>query len=231
MTDERDDLDRALSAGLSDLAPAEPDATATLHTLRPGLRRARTRYRIMQGSAIAAVVLALGVGVALASPGSNRAQVNVTNPPTTESNENQSRQTSTTAPGESTTAPATQTTIADAPPVSTPGAGPPPTTPRPVDRGTPSSTPENTTPATAPGAATPPAQQPTYASKGGSVTVRLANGKLTLVSYDAAAGYSPTVHTNKPDDVEVRFRKNGESDETRVRIRVVNGRLAPEIRN
>jgi hypothetical protein len=229
MTDERDDLDRALAAGLSDLAPVEPDATATLRALRPGMSRARTRHRIMQGSAIAAVVLALGVGVALASPDTNRTQVKVTNPPTTESNENQSRQTSTTAPGESTTAPASQTTIPDAQHF-LPGI--PPNT---AASTPPTSRHENTTPNTGPAATTPstnpPAQQRTYSSTGGSVTVRFANGKLTLVSYVAAAGYSPTVHQNKPDDVEVRFRKNGDSAETRVRVRVVNGRLVSEIDN
>ena len=35
MTDERDDLDRALAAGLADLAPAEPDAASTLATRAP----------------------------------------------------------------------------------------------------------------------------------------------------------------------------------------------------
>ena len=108
MTDERDDLDRALSAGLADLAPAEPDAASALASMRSRMQRARTRHRVLQGSAVAAVILVLGVGAALASPSDKRAQVQVTNPPSTQDPADRSRGTSTTVP-DSTTLPATTT--------------------------------------------------------------------------------------------------------------------------
>jgi hypothetical protein len=65
----------------------------------------------------------------------------------------------------------------------------------------------------------------TYHCDGGTITVRFSGGKLTLVSYRAALGYSAEVHNNDPDDVEVRFSG---PDERRIRIRVEEGRLSEE---
>jgi regulation of enolase protein 1 (concanavalin A-like superfamily) len=55
------------------------------------------------------------------------------------------------------------------------------------------------------------------------MTVRFANGQLTLVSYQASDGWVAVVRTNKPDDIEVRFSKGG--DDSRIRVRVENGQL------
>jgi len=223
MTDDRDDLDRALSAGLADLAPAEPDATSALTALRPRMQRARTRHRVLQGSALAGVVLVLGIGVALAAPSDKRAQVQVTNPSTVENTVDRSRSTSTTAPA-STTVPASVTVSSNDPGTSTPVSGPSPTAAPPAT--TPVTTPV-TTPA--PTVAPDPGTNYTYTAEGGRVTVRFQNGRLSLVSYPAGAGFTATVHTNTPDDIEVRFRND--DDESRIRVRVVNGRIEEDIRN
>jgi hypothetical protein len=223
MTDERDDLDRALSAGLADLAPAEPDATQVLSALRPRMQRARTRHRVLQGSAVAAVVLVLGIGAALASPSDKRAQVQVTNPSTPENTLDRSRSTSTTTP-DSTAVP-TPTTVPSNGSLGVgrdQGGGP--------DASTPVTTPE-TTPATNPSltVAPDPGSNSTYSSDGGRVTVRFQNGQLSLVSYSPVPGFAATVHTNKPDDIEVRF--SSDDDDSRIRVRVVDGRIEKEIRN
>jgi hypothetical protein len=225
MTDERDDLDRALSAGLADLAPAEPDAASALASMRPRLQRARTRHRVLQGSAVAAVVLVLGVGVALASPSDKRAQVQVTNPPTTQDPADRSRGTSTTLP-DSTTLPASTTVPSSSLGVGGSQGGPDATTPNTTPVTTPVTSPA-TTPS--PTAAPDPGSNHTYSYNGGRVVVRFQNGNVSLVSYTPAAGYTAIVHANKPDDVEVRFRKD--DTETRVRVRVVDGRLQPETHN
>jgi hypothetical protein len=218
MTDERDDLDRALSAGLADLAPAEPDATSALTALRPRMQRARTRHRVLQGSAVAAVVLVLGVGAALASPSDKRAHVQVTNPSSTQDPADRSRGTSTTVP-ETTTLPASTTIPSNG---GFPGIGGPPNT-------TPVTTPGATSATTPTPTAVPdPGTNSTHRSDGGSIVVRFQNRQLSLISSAPATGFTATVHANKPDDVEVRFR-NRDGDETRVRVRVVDGRIQEEI--
>jgi hypothetical protein len=218
MTDERDDLDRALSAGLADLAPAEPDATSALTALRPRMQRARTRHRVLQASAVAAVVLVLGVGAALASPSDKRAHVQVTNPSSTQDPADRSRGTSTTVP-ETTTLPASTTIPSNG---GFPGIGGPPNT-------TPVTTPGATSATTPTPTAVPdPGTNSTHRSDGGSIVVRFQNGQLSLISSAPATGFTATVHANKPDDVEVRFRNRG-GDETRVRVRVVDGRIQEEI--
>jgi hypothetical protein len=72
-----------------------------------------------------------------------------------------------------------------------------------------------------------PSDLHTYHSHGGTLTVRFSGGRLTIVSYAAAAGYTADVHRNDPDDVEVRFSG---PDDRRIRVRVEEGHLSPEIR-
>jgi hypothetical protein len=71
-----------------------------------------------------------------------------------------------------------------------------------------------------------PATQ-TFRSVGGSVTVKLENGALSIVSTQAAAGYSEERHDTGPDRVEVRF--TNDTGEWRVRVDLVNGAMVPEI--
>ena len=78
---------------------------------------------------------------------------------------------------------------------------------------------------TTPTVATPSTN--TYTSVGGNITVTFARGALTLDATKPAAGYQADVHTNKPDDVEVRF-SNG-TRESRIRIRIENGQVRTEI--
>jgi hypothetical protein len=67
----------------------------------------------------------------------------------------------------------------------------------------------------------------TYSSPGGSITVRLADGAVSLVSTQPAAGFSQETDDLGPSRVEVRFDDG--STEWRIRVDVVNGQLQPEI--
>ena len=92
-------------------------------------------------------------------------------------------------------------------------------------------TPGPTTSVTTPPASTnPPATDPpapvtqTFTSGGGSITVRLQNGSLSLVGNPApAAGYSYDVSKNGGTRVEVRF-DNG-TDTIDIRVDLVNGEM------
>ena len=231
-TDDFDPLDdETLARGLNALAPSEfdLDADAALGTMRPALHRARFRRRLAMSSSALGVVVALAAGAAVLrqQPTSHvdirsRTRPTVETPTTTKS-----------------TKPTTSTST------SQPRVVPPPTAPQQfatttaptTDNGgtVPRSTP--TAPTTTPtthdghGGSTPttvaaPVTK-TYSSTGGKVTIRFANGRLTLVSHSASPGYTTEVHTNKPDDIELRF-SNGTA-ESRIRIQVDNGQLRPEI--
>ncbi len=213
----RDDLDRALGDGLSALAPDVADPETVLGGMRPQLRRARTRHRVAQASTVLAVLLVFGSAAALVSNRNTSGHVNVAAPSTTASPP-------TSRPHNSTTTVTTPHTDATAP-----------------DRGATITTiPVVVPPATTDGShgsrgpgdgktSTTVAQSGThtYTSAGGSVTVNLRNGALTLVSYPAAAGYTAEVHSTQPDDVEVRFTKDG--TEWRIRVRLDHGQLVREI--
>ena len=66
----------------------------------------------------------------------------------------------------------------------------------------------------------------TYSSTGGTVTVKLENGALSIVSTQAAAGYSEERHDTGPDRVEVRF--TNDKGEWRIRVDLVNGQPVEE---
>jgi hypothetical protein len=66
-----------------------------------------------------------------------------------------------------------------------------------------------------------------YSSIGGSITVRLSGGQLQLLSVVEADGYDIERQIEKPDDVEVRF-VSGDA-ESRIRVRIVDGQMSPEI--
>jgi hypothetical protein len=216
MSDEpRDELDHALGAGLGRLGGDAPDADATLAELQPRFRRARTRARVVRASAVALVAIVLGAGAyVFAANGSGKNRVSVAASTTTGSAHRSTTSlqrrstTTTTAPAPSTTpttaptSPRTMITV----PFGGGNQGPPPTAPALPTTTTPPSNGENHT----------------YHADGGTMTVRFANGQLTLVSYQASDGWVAAVHTNTPDDIEVRFSKGG--DDSRIRVRVENGR-------
>lgn len=66
-----------------------------------------------------------------------------------------------------------------------------------------------------------------YTGEGGSITVRLQNGSLTLVSYSATAGFSVDVQHSGGDRVEVRFESS--SRQTQIRVDLQDGVMDPSI--
>ena len=88
-----------------------------------------------------------------------------------------------------------------------------------------------TTPATAnsspPTSAPPSPVTEVFSGQGGSITVRLENGTLELVSVDAAEGFSAEVQETGDDRVEVRFES--ETHRTDIRVDLEAGAMAPSI--
>lgn len=70
-------------------------------------------------------------------------------------------------------------------------------------------------------------QSATYTSVGGSVTVRLQNGALSLVSATPAAGFTIDSSTSRADRVEVRFRSN--DHDSRIRVDLIAGLMIDKI--
>lgn len=70
-------------------------------------------------------------------------------------------------------------------------------------------------------------QSATYTSVGGTVTVRLQNGALSLVSATPAAGFTIDSSTSRADRVEVRFRSDGH--DSRIRIDLIAGLMVDQI--
>lgn len=89
--------------------------------------------------------------------------------------------------------------------------------------------PSSSTPATNPPTTNPPATNPpapvdrTFSSGGCSITVRLQNGSLSLLSSNPAGGYQAEVKKNGGTRVEVRF-DNG-NDTIDIRVDLVNGQM------
>ena len=83
---------------------------------------------------------------------------------------------------------------------------------------------------TQPGATTTAPAAPVtkqYVSIGGTITVKLQNGALSLVSSTPTAGFSIDSVTDRADRVEVRFRSD--DHDSRIRIDLVGGAMVPEI--
>jgi len=218
----RDDLDRALADGLRGLLPDADtdDADGALAAMRPRLRRARNRRRMVRASVTLGGFVVMGsAAFAFTGPSTHHASVSVASVPSTARGA-VTATTSTTRVPTTKVAPSkrrstTVTTLPErpAPRPTVPAVGP--TSPTP-------SAPRGTTTTTV-----APSELHTYHSDGGTVTVRFSGGRLTLVSYHAAPGYDAEVHRDDPDDVEVRFSG---PDDRRIRVRVEEGHLSPEIR-
>jgi hypothetical protein len=84
----------------------------------------------------------------------------------------------------------------------------------------------------APGAVPAPTPAPAFdqafSSAGGSITVTVANGAVSLASSSPAAGFDAEVHDNGPSRVEVRFFSSG-GQEWRIRVELAGGGLTSEI--
>jgi hypothetical protein len=221
-SEDRDDLDRALAAGLRGLVPDAgdtDDADGALAAMRPRLRRARNQRRMVRASAMVGGFVAMGsAAFALAGPSTHHASVSVASLPSTTRG-------AVTATTSTTRTPAT--TVAPSKPSSTTVTLPERPTGRPAVAGGGGPSPAPSLPSGATTTTVAPSELHTYHSVGGTVTVRFSGGRLTLVSYGAAPGYAAEVHSNDPDDVEVRF--SGPEDR-RIRIRVEEGHLTAEIR-
>ncbi len=223
MTDDQsfdapDPFDDELRRRFAGSAPAGSDPDVVLDAMRPQLARARTRRRASFASAIAGVaVIVVALGFALGGGGGGSSSVH--------------------------TPPATEGPVRTVPPApTTAGVGGSATTPDtlPDDHGNdeptgvttpsvPDATPP-TAPEAAPATTTPAATaiDQAYTSEGGSITVTLVNGQVSLTGSSPAPGFTEEVHDNGPSRVEVRFN-NGQT-EWRIRVDVVNGALGqPEI--
>ena len=85
------------------------------------------------------------------------------------------------------------------------------------------SDPSSSSPTTTPA---PPVTE-VFSGQGGSITVRLHNGTLELVSFDAADGFSAEVEQTDDDRVEVRFESD--AHRTTIRIDLEHGAMVPTI--
>ena len=229
MNDDFDPRDETLAEGLRALAPAEfeLDPGRALGSMRPAFHRARARRRLAVSSAALGVVAVFVVGAAMlrSEPASklNIRQRSHASLPTLVQPSSTTLEPTTTEPPatSSTTLPRTPTTTTRSQ-QQLPGSGSAPTSTTPVStRATaPRGTGETTT-------TFPPSSTKTYKAIGGHATITFANGRLTLVSYAPAAGYQPDLRTNTSSEIEIRF-SNGKH-ESRIRIRVQDGALRPEI--
>lgn len=227
MNEPRDDLDRALSAGLGELAAPSADADAVLTTMRPRLRRARTRHRVVRVSVVALALLGVaGVAGAL-SQSNKKPNVSVShpsshgrddahNPPTT-----LHRVTSTTAPR---TAPKGNGNGGVTPTTGVSGVVPVPD--RPGGNSGPGSQHNGGSGPVASTTTVPAGQDHTYFAAGGSVTIRYANGEIHIVSVAPVAGCAVERHDDGPDRVEVRFQNCPQ--ESRIGVDLNDGHLVQE---
>lgn len=209
--------DHDLAERLRRLGGAMPDAGAAHTQLRRRVTVARRR-RAAAWSGGAAVMLLAVVGAYAA--GSR--QGSSVQPATTGD---------TTATSVPTSAPTSAPTTADVGATSSPTSAastsvPASTTLSTVGSGT---TAPGTSTSVAPTTAAPPAPvTSTYSGIGGSITVRLQAGTLSLLSTQPAAGYAVTETRTEADRVEVRFHDGDR--ETRIRVELVGGAMQPDIR-
>jgi len=136
---------------------------------------------------------------------------------------------------ETTTAPTTESTVAPAtiPPTAAPGntAAPhnttaPTTPPRNTTPHTvPPTSPTTPTPTEPPATAAPPSNTTTVSGEGGSITVKLLNGGLTLVATHPANGFTAEIIQSSGNRVEVRF--SSATHRTKLRVDLKNGAMYP----
>lgn len=172
---------------------AFPDVNAAYERWQGGVRRAQRRRVAFVGSATTGLLLAAGLAVA------NFA----TNAP--------ALQPSTHA---SLTSALPDTVVDSSAPDTTAATSTGGSTETSTDRTT-----DNSTPTTA---NTPPVTQ-VFSGVGGTITVRLENNSLSLVSYSAATGYSAEIQHSSADRVEVRFQSP--DHETRIRVDLEDGEM------
>jgi len=237
--DAFDDIDRALASGLCALAPDVQGDEETLASLRPRFRRARTRARVAKIGGTVVALVVLGAVATLAAPRSTRPHVSVSSQssvagPTGPSVRSTTVPTTTipaagkaTLPGRVTspaTPNATKTNASPTTIVTVPGRAPGggPGSSGGGDGGGPGGSPTTTTVA-------PASEVQVFRSQGGSITVRISHGSLTLLAVSPASGYATDGTDTSSDSIDVRFR-NGNDDKWRIRVQIDDqGRLVHEI--
>jgi len=218
-------LDGVLSSGLSALAPDIEPVDLWLDDLRPRFQRARTRRRVVRASGALVAFLVFGAfAFAFAQgPSMRRSHVTV---------ESHSREPQATrGPKHTTTSRQPQSTTTAAPTTLPASTNPPPGSSSALRVGVPPGTAGTSAPP--PGSA-PPAQgsQPTVApsqtrafeSFGGSISVRLDGGRLTLVQVSPTKGNHADVRVRLPRHVDVSFLRKGHVV-SRIDVVVRNGRM------
>ena len=225
MNQHDDELTRALGRSLDSIAVGDPDAALARVTARARVvRRRRTAVRAGAALAVAAVVGAVWLGAR--PPGST--QVDTVDSPSVATAPNPG--TDGTSPAAPVTTGPTSTVTTTVPTSATPSSAPPAASPNPaVSSGGPAATAATVAPTAAPTTQSPPPSSgpQTYGGLGGQVTVRVDAGNLVLVSVRPSAGYAVAEQKAEPDDVEVRFE--GAAGRTRVRVRLDNGVVSPEV--
>jgi len=199
MNQHDDELTRALGRSLDTIPVGDPDAALARVTARSRIVR-RRRAAVRAGAALAVAAVVGAVWLGARPPGST--QVDTVD-----------------SPSIATTVPTSATPSSPVVSPSTPA----------VSSGGPAPTAATVAPTAAPTTQSPPPSSgpQTYGGLGGQVTVRVDAGNLVLVSVRPSAGYAVAEQKAETDDIEVRFE--GAAGRTRVRIRMQNGVVSPEV--
>lgn len=204
--------DDELRNALRRAEPARNEAAPVLRANRARMTRARARRRAVVGSITATSFAVVGVALLAARGTDDPNVVDVVGPPST------SVTVSSTVPD------ASIVPTTSLPPLSTV------TTTRGTDQSTTAPTGPSTTAAqsstTAP-TTTAAARRQTFIGRAGTITVNWAS-VITIEQITDEAGWTHTSQY-KGDDVEVEWRRSNPDDDTRIRLRLENGEIRPEI--
>ena len=246
MNDPADFDDPGLRHSLRQAAGDVPDLAGARVQLAGRVTRARRRRAAAVSGAAASIVLGLGgvAALALREPTGSLRTADTMLPDTSDpasdtgagtpdssaaASSTTISRTTATALGSTATAPATPPSSAPTTPASTSSAPRPTTTPTTTFTTTPTTTP-TTSPTTSSAPTTAAAAVPstqTIGGEGGTITVTFANGSLTLDAAAPAAGYTTDRRSTDGSAVEVAFASA--ANETRIRVRIVDGRISPTV--
>ena len=242
MNDPADFDDPGLRHSLRQAAGDVPDLAGARVQLAGRVTRARRRRAAAVSGAAASIVLGLGgvAALALREPTGSLRTADTMLPDTSDpasdtgagtpdssaaASSTTISRTTATALGSTATAPATPPSSAPTTPASTSSAPRPTTTPTTSPITSPTTSPTTSSPPTTAAAAVPSTQ--TIGGEGGTITVTFANGSLTLDAAAPAAGYTTDRRSTDGSAVEVAFASA--ANETRIRVRIVDGRISPTV--
>lgn len=197
--------DPELARMLGRAGGAYPDVNAGYERWRSGVRRAQRRRVAVVGSMTTGLLLTAGIALANFSAKAPEVQ------PSTR---------------DSLTSSLPDTVVDSSSPDDSTGTSTDNTTQTSTENTTGTSTSGSTNSSPPTTSNTPPVTR-VFSGIGGTITVRMENNTLTLVSYSASAGYSAEIDDSSGDRVEVRFESP--DHETRVRVEIEDGEMKPEI--